>query len=137
MKTEEDKNIDLRQSLEKLKYESDLRIQKLESGLEIKTIAVDDLNHELLTANKTITNLNKAGFQIYSRLTKSDWPTLWLVNALIDQLNSLFENLFKSIESLKIEITTITTERNDLRIQYAELNNNYTILIEKVKFTLS
>ena len=76
MKTEEEKNIDLRQSLEKLKYESDLRIQKLESGLEIKTIAVDDLNHELLTANKTITNLNKAGFQIYSRLTKSDWPTL-------------------------------------------------------------
>ena len=49
--------------MEKLKYESDLRIQKLESGLEIKTIAVDDLNHELLTANKTITNLTKAGFQ--------------------------------------------------------------------------
>ena len=63
LKTEEDKNIELRHNMEKLKYESDLRIQKLESGLEIKTIAVDDLNHELLTANKTITNLTKAGFQ--------------------------------------------------------------------------
>ena len=51
-------------------------------------------------------------------------------------MDSLFENLSKSIENLKIEITTITTERNDLKIQYAELNNNYTILIEKVKLIL-
>ena len=44
-----------------------------------------------------------------------------------------FGNHSKSIETLKIELTTITTERNDLKIKYAELNNNYTILIEKVR----
>ena len=47
--------------------------------------------------------------------------------------NISFGNHSKSIETLKIELTSITTERNDLKIKYAELNNNYTILIEKVR----
>ena len=51
----------------------------------------------------------------------------WLVT---DKL--LIVNHSKSIETLKIELTTITTERNELKIKYTELNNNYTILIEKV-----
>ena len=51
----------------------------------------------------------------------------WLVTD-----NLLIVNHSKSLETLKIELTTITTERNELKIKYAELNNNYTILIEKV-----
>ena len=46
--------------MDKLKYDSDLKIQKLESSLDSKTKEIEDLNSELDSANDVIANTSGA-----------------------------------------------------------------------------
>lgn len=86
--------------MDKLKYDSDLKIQKLESSLESKEKEIEDLNSELDSANDVISNTSGALDKLKSEKTAVDDE--------LEDLKMKYQELNINFKHLTDKVLTIT-----------------------------